>query len=90
MPAFIRGVHTRDPDDRLRCFRVISRFFLSKALKTMHVGTAYAIWMGIAVTGTTLTSVLVYKEPTSWIRVAFVGLIVFGIVGLQLTSPQKP
>ncbi|MCK6541809.1 SMR family transporter [bacterium] len=56
----------------------------------MHVGTAYAIWMGIAVTGTTLTSVLVYKEPTSWIRVAFVGLIVFGIVGLQLTSPQKP
>lgn len=60
--------------------------FLSMALKTLPIGTAYAIWTGIGAVGTAIVGMILFDEPRDLSRILCVLLIVAGIVGLKLTS----
>ena len=56
------------------------------ALRTLPVGTAYAIWTGIGVAGTTTLGLYLFDEPATPLRLACIGLILLGMVGLKLAS----
>ena len=62
----------------------ISFFLLSLAMKSLPVGTAYAVWTGIGAIGTAILAVYLFHEPVTPLRVAGIGLIVAGIVALKL------
>ncbi|MCC6346105.1 MAG: quaternary ammonium compound efflux SMR transporter SugE [Nitrospirales bacterium] len=64
-----------------------SFFFLSQSLRTIPVGTGYAVWTGIGAVGTAILGILLFSEPASFLRLACIGLIVAGITGLMLASP---
>jgi quaternary ammonium compound-resistance protein SugE len=59
---------------------------LSVAVRTIPIGTGYAIWTGIGAVGAAVLGVVVYKEPASIARFLCIGLILAGIVGLKLQS----
>jgi quaternary ammonium compound-resistance protein SugE len=65
---------------------IISLVLLGLALKTLPVGTAYAVWTGIGSIGTALLGIWLLGEPAAAMRLACIGLIVAGIVGLKLVS----
>ena len=65
---------------------VLSMVLLAAALRTLPLGTAYAVWTGIGAVGTAALGVLLFGESASPARLACVGLIVAGLVGLKLTS----
>lgn len=67
---------------------VISIGLLGLALKTLPVGTAYAIWTGIGTVGTVALGIILLGESASALRLACIGLIVLGIVGLKAVSPE--
>jgi quaternary ammonium compound-resistance protein SugE len=67
---------------------IISVWLLGVAMKTLPVGTAYAVWVGVGATGTVLLGILLLDEPASVLRLASVGLIVAGIIGLKLAAPN--
>ncbi len=67
---------------------VISIGLLGLALKTLPVGTAYAIWTGIGTVGTVALGIVLLGESASALRLACIGLIVAGILGLKLVSPE--
>jgi quaternary ammonium compound-resistance protein SugE len=56
-------------------------------VKGLPVGTAYAVWVGVGAVGTAVLGVLLLGEAASMARVASIGLIVAGIVGLKLATP---
>lgn len=60
--------------------------FLSMALKTLPIGTAYAIWTGIGAVGTAILGMIIFDEPSDLSRILCILLIVVGIVGLKLTA----
>ena len=63
-----------------------SFLFLSQALKTLPLGTSYAIWTGIGALGSVAVGILVFQEPATAARMFFAALLLTGIVGLKLTS----
>ncbi len=63
-----------------------SFYFLAQALKTIPVGTAYAIWTGIGAAGTAILGIILFSESAALPRLVCIGVIVAGIVGLMLTS----
>jgi quaternary ammonium compound-resistance protein SugE len=65
---------------------VASFYFLSLSLKSLPIGTAYAIWTGIGTIGTVLLGIILFKEPVNIMRTACIALIVSGIIGLKLIS----
>jgi quaternary ammonium compound-resistance protein SugE len=65
---------------------VVSLFLLALAVRTLPLGTAYAIWTGIGAVGTVALGIALFDEPADAARLACVGLIVCGIVGLKLFS----
>lgn len=65
---------------------VASIGLLGLAMKSLPVGTAYAIWVGIGAVGTALLGMWLFKEPATVGRLLSLALIVAGIVGLKLTS----
>ncbi len=65
---------------------VVGIYLLSIAIKTIPLGTAYAVWTGIGTVGTVVYGILFFKEPVDIIRVICILLIVVGIVGLKLFS----
>jgi quaternary ammonium compound-resistance protein SugE len=67
---------------------IVSVWLLGVAMKTLPVGTAYAVWVGVGATGTVLLGILLLDEPASVLRLASVGLIVAGIIGLKLAAPN--
>ena len=67
-------------------FAVLSFTLLNLALRTLPVGTAYAVWTGIGAAGTALLGIVLLGEPVSVARLASIALIVVGVVGLQLTG----
>ncbi|GGE07982.1 multidrug transporter [Marinithermofilum abyssi] len=67
---------------------ILSFQFLSKALKTLPVGTAYAVWTGIGAVGTTILGMVLFGESRDMMRFLCILLIVGGIVGLKFLSPQ--
>ncbi len=67
---------------------VISIGLLGLALKTLPVGTAYAVWTGIGTVGTVILGIALLGDSASALRLACIGLIVAGIVGLKVLSPE--
>ncbi|MEJ7686012.1 MAG: quaternary ammonium compound efflux SMR transporter SugE [Variovorax sp.] len=65
---------------------VLSVVLLGWAMRTLPVGTAYAVWTGIGAVGTVTLGIVLFHEPATLARLACVGLIVAGILGLKLTS----
>lgn len=65
---------------------IVSLGLLGLALKTLPVGTAYAIWTGIGTVGTALLGIWLLGEPATAMRLACIALIVSGIVGLKLVA----
>lgn len=65
---------------------LVSLGLLGLALKTLPVGTAYAVWTGIGTIGTATLGIVLLGEPASVLRLGCIGLIVAGIVGLKLVS----
>lgn len=66
-----------------------SMYFLSLAARTIPIGTAYAVWVGIGATGTAIYGVLFLDEDRSLLRLLCFGLILAGIVGLKLLTPSS-
>jgi quaternary ammonium compound-resistance protein SugE len=66
---------------------LISIWLLGIAMKSLPVGTAYAVWVGIGATGTAILGIILLNESASAARLASLGLIVVGIVGLKLATP---
>jgi quaternary ammonium compound-resistance protein SugE len=64
----------------------VSLGLLGLALKSLPLGTAYAIWTGIGTIGTAILGIILFGEPATALRLACIGLIVAGIVGLKLVS----
>ncbi|MBB4725336.1 DMT family transporter [Xanthomonas euvesicatoria] len=64
----------------------ISLWFLTQALKTIPVGTGYAIWTGIGALGVTIAGIALFGDSASWSRLACIGLIVAGVIGLKLVG----
>jgi quaternary ammonium compound-resistance protein SugE len=67
---------------------VISIGLLGLALKTLPVGTAYAVWTGIGTVGTVVLGIALLGDSASALRLACIGLIVAGIVGMKVLSPE--
>jgi quaternary ammonium compound-resistance protein SugE len=65
---------------------VLSMAMLSWALRTLPIGTAYAVWTGIGAVGTAALGIVLFGEPRDLARLLCIGLIVAGILGLKLTS----
>ncbi|SCB43897.1 quaternary ammonium compound efflux SMR transporter SugE [Rhizobium multihospitium] len=65
---------------------VISVVLLGLAVKTLPMGTAYAVWTGIGTVGTVLLGIWLLGDPATLIRLLCIGLIVAGIAGLKLTA----
>jgi quaternary ammonium compound-resistance protein SugE len=65
---------------------VLSIVLLGLALKSLPVGTAYAVWTGIGAVGTASLGIYLFGEPATAARLASIGLIVAGIVGLKLVT----
>ncbi len=67
---------------------IASVALLGLALKSLPLGTAYAVWTGIGTIGTALLGILLYGEPATALRLACIGLIAAGIVGLRLVTAE--
>ena len=65
---------------------LISIVLLGLALKSLPVGTAYAVWTGVGAVGTAILGIALFGDPATVARLACIGLIVAGIVGLKLVS----
>lgn len=66
---------------------IVSLWLLGLAMKSLPVGTAYAVWVGIGAVGTVVLGIILFSEPTNPGRLVSVALIIAGIIGLRLTSP---
>jgi quaternary ammonium compound-resistance protein SugE len=66
---------------------IISLGLLGIAMKTLPVGTAYSVWVGVGAVGTVVLGIVLLGESASLGRVISVSLIVAGIVGLKLSTP---
>ena len=65
---------------------VLSMGLLGLALRTLPLGTAYAVWTGIGTIGTALLGIALFREPATAARLVCIALIVVGIVGLKLVT----
>ena len=66
---------------------VASVVLLGIAMKSLPVGTSYAVWVGIGAVGTALLGIVLFAEPATAGRLVSLGLILAGIVGLKLATP---
>ena len=64
--------------------------FLARAVRDIPVGTGYAVWTGIGAAGTAALGIVLFGESAAWPRLACLGLIVAGVVGLKLATPPEP
>ncbi len=65
---------------------VLSMWLLADAAKTIPIGTAYAVWVGIGATGAAIFGVALFGEPLTLARGVFLALLVLAIVGLKATA----
>jgi len=65
---------------------IISMALLSYSVKTLPVGTAYAVWTGIGAVGTAILGIFLFNESREFMRIFFIFLIIVGIVGLRFYS----
>jgi quaternary ammonium compound-resistance protein SugE len=66
---------------------VISVWLLGIAMKTLPVGTAYSVWVGVGAAGTVILGIILFKEPANALRLISVALVIAGIVGLKFATP---
>lgn len=64
-----------------------SMLLLATAARTLPIGTAYAVWVGIGALGASILGMVLFEEPATAARIAFLGLLLVAIVGLKLTTP---
>ena len=67
---------------------VISLWLLGIAMRALPVGTAYSVWVGVGAVGTVLLGIVLFGEPANMARLLSVALIIAGIVGLWLATPD--
>jgi quaternary ammonium compound-resistance protein SugE len=67
---------------------VLSVWLLGVAMKSLPVGTAYAVWVGVGAVGTVILGIALFGEPANTARIISVSLIIAGIVGLKLATPN--
>lgn len=65
---------------------IASIIFLGLAVKTLPLGTSYAIWTGIGTVGAMIAGIILFGESAAFVRLACAGLIIAGIIGLKLTA----
>ncbi len=65
---------------------VASMWLLGNAAKTLPIGTAYAVWVGIGALGAAILGVILFKEPVNAGRIVFLALLLISIIGLKLTA----
>jgi quaternary ammonium compound-resistance protein SugE len=65
---------------------ILSIVLLGLALRTLPVGTAYAVWTGIGAVGTAALGIYLFAEPATVARLLCIGLILSGIIGLKLVT----
>ncbi len=63
-----------------------SFYLLMLAIKTLPLGTAYAVWTGIGATGVAIVGIFLFKESADWYRLLSILLVIIGIVGLKLSD----
>ena len=66
---------------------LISLWLLAVAMKSLPVGTSYAVWVGIGAVGTVIMGIMLLGEPANAARLISVALIIAGIIGLKLSEP---
>ena len=66
---------------------IISLWLLGIAVKSLPVGTAYSVWVGVGAVGTVVLGIVLLEEPANAARLISVGLIIAGIIGLKLATP---
>lgn len=66
---------------------LISLWLLGIAMRTLPVGTAYSVWVGVGAVGTVILGILILGEPANAARLISVALIIAGIIGLKLAAP---
>lgn len=64
----------------------LSMFLLSVAARTLPIGTAYPVWVGIGAAGAVILGILLLGEPAGWARLFFLALLLVAIVGLKVTG----
>lgn len=67
---------------------IASFYFLGIALRTLPLGTAYAIWTGIGTAGTVILGIFLFNEPADVLRLGCIALIMAGVAGLRIVSPH--
>ena len=67
---------------------IASVWLLGLAMKSLPVGTAYAVWVGIGAVGTVILGIALFDEPAGAGRLVSIALIIAGIIGLKLASPS--
>src|SRR3954451_18969336 len=65
----------------------VSVYLLGVAAKSLPIGTAYAVWVGIGAAGTAMMGIFLFREPADWASLTCLGLILAGVAGLKLVSP---
>ena len=65
---------------------IASFYFLALALKSLPLGTAYAVWTGIGAVGTVLIGIFFFKEPATFGRLFFITTLILSIIGLKVVS----
>jgi len=70
-------------------FSILSFYLLTKAVETIPIGTAYAIWTGIGAVGTVLIGVFFFQESAGFWRMFFITILIMSIIGLKLVSVTK-
>lgn len=83
---FTQGFSRLWPSVGVIVIMVLSVYFLSLATKSIPVGTAYAVWTGIGIAGTSLLGMLLFDESTSIVRILLILMILIAIIGLKLIS----
>jgi quaternary ammonium compound-resistance protein SugE len=67
---------------------IVSMTLMLKAIQTLPLGTAYAVWTGIGAVGTVLIGILFFNDPTTFWRVFFIVTLIGSIIGLKIVSPH--
>jgi quaternary ammonium compound-resistance protein SugE len=77
VPSIVTGV-----------FMIASFYFLSLAVRSLPIGTAYAVWTAIGTVGAAILGMALFDEPRDIVRVGCIFLIIAGTAGLRITSPN--
>jgi quaternary ammonium compound-resistance protein SugE len=67
---------------------IVSVILLAMASKSLPIGTAYAVWTGIGAAGAVIFGIVLFKDPATLVRLACVGMILLGVVGLKLAGTE--